>query len=167
MQYLLKPLVPEESLILISGQAKRNKTFVCLALGISVAYGLPFAGKFSVDQPRRVLMILNEDGTNAVRDRMSKLLAGLSKATEELPSEQLQVLCRRGFLLEDSRHIKWLQEYVAEEKIGFVILDPFAEMFTGDENSESHVKMLAAGENFPFVADEKVTARRPRTGRGG
>ena len=27
--------------------------------------------------------------------------------------------------------------------------------------------LLAAGENFPFVADEKVTARRPRTGRGG
>ena len=27
--------------------------------------------------------------------------------------------------------------------------------------------VLAAGENFPFVADEKVTARRPRTGRGG
>ena len=29
------------------------------------------------------------------------------------------------------------------------------------------VVVLAAGENFPFVADEKVTARRPRTGRGG
>ena len=28
-------------------------------------------------------------------------------------------------------------------------------------------RLLAAGENFPFVADEKVTARRPRTGRGG
>ena len=28
-------------------------------------------------------------------------------------------------------------------------------------------EVLAAGENFPFVADEKVTARRPRTGRGG
>ena len=27
--------------------------------------------------------------------------------------------------------------------------------------------VLAAGENFPFMADEKVTARRPRTGRGG
>ncbi len=27
--------------------------------------------------------------------------------------------------------------------------------------------VLAAGEDFPFVADEKVTARRPRTGRGG
>ena len=33
------------------------------------------------------------------------------------------------------------------------------------ESSRSLV--LAAGENFPFVADEKVTARRPRTGRGG
>ena len=30
-----------------------------------------------------------------------------------------------------------------------------------------YYRLLAAGENFPFVADEKVTARRPRTGRGG
>ena len=30
-----------------------------------------------------------------------------------------------------------------------------------------HAVVLAAGENFPFVADGKVTARRPRTGRGG
>ena len=28
-------------------------------------------------------------------------------------------------------------------------------------------ELLAAGENFPFVADEKVTALCPRTGRGG
>ena len=29
------------------------------------------------------------------------------------------------------------------------------------------MQVLAAGEIIPFVADEKVTARRPRTGRGG
>ena len=36
-----------------------------------------------------------------------------------------------------------------------------------DYFNESESQLLAAGENFPFVADEKVTARRPRTGRGG
>ena len=140
MQYLVKPLVPEESLVLISGQAKRNKTFVCLALGISVAYGLPFAGEFLVGQTRRVLMILNEDGTDAVRDRMAKLLLGFNQATNDLPPNRLHVLCRRGFSLEDTDHLDWLQEYVADQHIGLVILDPFAEMFAGEENSERDVK---------------------------
>ena len=35
------------------------------------------------------------------------------------------------------------------------------------EERRTPAGVLAAGENFPFVADEKVTARRPRTGRGG
>ena len=38
---------------------------------------------------------------------------------------------------------------------------------TGSGSALALDPVLAAGENFPFVADEKVTARRPRTGRGG
>ena len=139
-RYLVDPLIPEASLALISGQAKRNKTFVCLALGISVAYGVPFADTFAVPRPRRVLIILNEDGTVAVGDRMEKLLRGVGLQKEDLPPGQLQVLCRRGFHLDDMNDITWLHEYIEEHDIALVILDPFAEMFTGEENSEREVK---------------------------
>ena len=43
-------------------------------------------------------------------------------------------------------------------------LDPGSPL---SSTSRWRAPLLAAGENFPFVADEKVTARRPRTGRGG
>ena len=42
-----------------------------------------------------------------------------------------------------------------------------AEVGLANGKSMKEVILLAAGENFPFVADGKVTARRPRTGRGG
>jgi hypothetical protein len=74
---LVRDLWPEQSEGFIGGPPKSGKTWLGLALALSVATGRPFLGRFDVPQARPVLYVALEGARAALRDRVGCLGRGL------------------------------------------------------------------------------------------
>lgn len=140
VQWLVQDLIPMASCVLLAAEPKLGKTWVALDLALALAYGLPLYGRFSVPRPMRTLLVLNEDGRGNVAQRFRSLMRGRGIVPTPQNTDRVRIVSRRAFSLEHSQYLVELERYVVQERMDLVVLDPFTEMFTGDERHERDVK---------------------------
>ena len=108
---------------LLHGQPRDGKTWcslqiaVSIALGSGAAFGLP---RFSVDQPRRVLIISNEDSTSIYSDRTASICAGHSA---EAP-DGIYFLVGVGVWFDDPEWQAFVITEIRQQRVDVVIVDP-------------------------------------------
>ena len=71
--YIVKDLIPEHSVGIISGLPGAGKTWVALHLGYCIATGQKFLNKFDVISPGQVMYLSFEGSLNELKKRVNKI----------------------------------------------------------------------------------------------
>jgi len=147
-RWLVKDIWTAQSHGIIGGEPKTSKTTLALALGLSVASGKPFLGKYPVGVQGPVLIVQEENAPWMMQDRLRKLAAYSGLISErqavmrtarrddlarkgrvvvdlDFPRDiPLRFLNNYGFDLDIEEHRDMLEEEVAQVKPALVVLDP-------------------------------------------
>lgn len=138
IQWLVDGLWGKSAFGFVGAEPKSWKSWLTLHVGISVGAGLPLFGRFAVEQGR-VLMFAAEGGKNLVRRRAGAICRSLEISLGQV---DLQLFDLPTMRLDDKATIASFQATIAYEKPVLVILDPFREMHTGDENDAALIAAL-------------------------
>ena len=129
-RWVIKSLIPETGLIVLSGDPGNGKTWLSLAIAQAVASGTPLFGEFEAQQGA-VLYIDEENGDYTLNPRVLKL--GIQ---QDLP---INFLIKEGVKLDKAEVVKEISELVTNNNIKLIIIDPLAQVHDGDENSAQSI----------------------------
>jgi hypothetical protein len=158
-RWLIEGIWTEGAHGIIGGEPKTLKTTLALAMGMSVASGKDFLGRFPVHAAGPVLMVQEENAPWNMRDRMQKIAyyyglisgedvtfspspegsIGSTVASVRFPDDlPFHVLNNWGFDLEVEEHRERLEMKVQEVRPKMVILDPLYLMFGNADLDRVH-----------------------------
>lgn len=85
VQWLIKNVWPDGAYGVYGGAKKTLKTYMTLAMAVSVASGKPFLDTFAVPEPRPVLMYLSEGGQQGTMRRLQDICKWMEVDLATLP----------------------------------------------------------------------------------
>ena len=151
-EWIIRGLLIRRHLSILVAPGGSGKSLLSAQWAIALALGMPWGG-WRPEKAEKVMLINAEDDGDEMRRRIH--------ASCKIMGVNPRDLSGRLFLADDPRSIvvaKTTKEKVVtptqladaivktiqEQGIGVVVVDPFAETFEGDENSNSEVKWAAA-----------------------
>lgn len=138
-RWLVRPVWGLGAVGMIAGSAKSFKTWTGLELAFSVATGLPFLGKFPVEQRGRTLVYLAEDALPLVRSRIEALC---KHRRVDIRALDLYVITAPVLRLDLEEYQEKLRQTVAHLKPRLLLLDPLVRLHRLDENNASEMSGL-------------------------
>jgi hypothetical protein len=138
-RWLVEGLLSSGGLLVLAATPKSGKTWVSLAVGVSVASGKTLIGHFHVARPGRVMLFPAEDDVRSVRERIESLCAGVGIAFEDLPIDVITA-DRLQLDREDDRAL--LEQLLAERQPKLLVLDPLVRLHGGAESYVGHIAEL-------------------------
>lgn len=144
IEYLIEPIVPRGTLIVIQGPPKGGKSVFALYTGICAAAGKWVAGGFEIKKPIKTLLIEFEDADILVLQRAARYLRGLGRDEKDIP-ENLLFCDYPDLFLDSERYKDALVSMIREKGIELVMIDTFSYVHRAkDENSSSDMKPVMA-----------------------
>lgn len=138
VEWAIRDMWPRGELGLLVGDGGAFKSTVALHLAAAIAGGYPVFDRYAVEQ-RPVLIVSAEDSQDIVLMRMNAIIAGHGwSRTRTLGNTYL--LCEDEPSLGSSQWRFHLSAEVERIKPGFIVLDPWAELLGGDENSNTDAR---------------------------
>lgn len=143
-EWLIDKMVPTEGFTFIIGNEGTGKSFNSLTMANAIATGTPWLDTFIVKKKSRVLFIDKESTIRRLQSRM-KGLQMTGKNMYFLASPQWFSLApdRDGEIFSDFA-LK-IQRFVEKHDIGLLIIDSFADVMLGNENSAADTQMFFDG----------------------
>jgi len=149
IKWLVKGLVPDDSMGMIFGASGTFKSFIALDMAMHIATGADWANKRTKTGP--VYYVAAEGGAGiAKRIQAWHEIHGLAEPIDNI------TICTRPVLLSDENEIKLLRNDIEamSEKPRLVVIDTLAQTFTGDENSSSdigdYIRLINSEIRAPF-----------------
>jgi RecA-family ATPase len=140
-RWLIDELWADEAVGIVGGEPKCCKSFLALAMAVSVAGGVPCLGRFPPTQTGRVLLFAAEDALHVVRQR----LAGIARAAGVTLAElDIHVITAPSVRLDVELDRDALTATVSELRPKLLVLDPFVRLHRIDENLSGEVAPLLA-----------------------
>ena len=133
VRYLVDKLIPRGTLCALVGESDTGKSSLLRQLAMSLVYGdSDFLG-FKLDESsRNVIYVSTEDGQMATSVWMNKYF-GEEVAKDERLSKLKYVFDTEGI-------IKNLRQVVRKNKVDLIIIDSYADLFTGSMNNSNEVR---------------------------
>jgi hypothetical protein len=136
-------LIMESGFTTISGEGGIGKSYLLISLAIALASGTPWFGFFDVTRPYKVLYIDMEMPAKATKLRFQRMTRGAFKEPLEMLEANLMVIGQGIFSVDNTEGVEALNAVVRKEKIDFVLIDSFRQIFGGDEkDSQFTVKIF-------------------------
>jgi RecA-family ATPase len=129
-KWIIKDLLPENGIAILSGDPGSFKTWSTLHFAISIAKGAPVYDHFET-RKGNVLIIDEEDGPPLLRKR-AELLSADKKSN-------IYFMVMRGFKTDHEDQIDKLFRNIKKYKIKVVIIDSLVRIHLGDENSSKDI----------------------------
>lgn len=139
---LVEGLWPEDALGFIAAPPKKGKTWIALALGISVATGQPYLGRFRVPEPRTVLYVALEGHRAALRSRVGAITHGLGLDPDEALDRLRWSYKPRGINIADPEWARALGKAAAKIDAKLIIVDVLRAAARMKENPSDEFLML-------------------------
>lgn len=140
-QWLIDELWGDEAVGIVGGEPKSCKSFLALAMAVSVAGGVPCLRRFAPMQTGRVLLFAAEDALHVVRQRLAGIAAVAGRALVDL---DIHVITAPTVRLDVERDRDALAQTIAALKPKLLVLDPFVRLHRIDENLSGEVAPLLA-----------------------
>jgi RecA-family ATPase len=140
-QWLIDELWGDEAVGIVGGEPKCCKSFLALAMAVSVAGGEPCLRRFAPMQTGRVLLFAAEDALHVVRQRLAGIAAVSGRALADL---DIHVVTAPTVRLDVERDRDALAATIATLKPKLLVLDPFVRLHRIDENISGEVAPLLA-----------------------
>lgn len=140
---LVEGLWPEGALGFIASPPKKGKTWLAIALGLSVATGNRYLGRYYVPKPRNVLYVALEGHRAALRTRIGCIARGLgaNPDQDELPHFHLTYK-PRGINIADQAWANALIQTAIDHDHALVIVDVLRAAARIKENSSEEFAAL-------------------------
>lgn len=153
--FMVDGLLKPRDLAIFYGPPKSGKTFVLIDLAVSLAKGKPFAVKFGISQPRRVLIVSNE-GTECLRTRIATACQRNELSDED--EARISFLAEMPNFYQGDQDLTRLIESARHFRPDLVIVDTLANaMAGGDENSQKDaVKLMSSAQRLRDELDTAV-----------
>ena len=124
--FLVEKLVPEKSIIAITGHPESGKTWFVMYLIYCVVYGQPLLGMYKAQKAN--VLFVDEEGGKYEMARRYKLVGFKNDVI-------IHTLSQQGIMIDSQEDTDSLIGVIKNKEIGLVVFDPFAAIFSGDENS--------------------------------
>lgn len=150
-EWLIDRMVPVEGFTFIVGSEGTGKSFYALTMANAIATGSPWLAKFPVNQKANVLFIDKENVTRRIQSRMKGLkITGEGIYYLEYP-QYFDITTDNG---EFSGFADYASKFVAKHDIGVVMIDSFADLMVGNENSAGDTQQFfdALRQLFPGIS---------------
>ncbi len=140
---LVEGLWPEDALGFIAAPPKKGKTWIALALGISVATGVPYLGRFRIPAPRTVLYVALEGHRAALRSRVGAITHGLGLNPDSDALDRLRWSYKpRGINIADPEWANALRRAAEQIDAKLIIIDVLRAAARMKENPSEEFLML-------------------------
>lgn len=137
IEWDIEPLIARGDRVLLYAEWGTFKTWLALSIGLSIAAGLNWLGKFPGSQPRRVLYLDEEMNPRTLRRRIKRLGLGMGLLGQDIP---FRALSRHGVRFDAEGAQKLALALNASEFIPEVIIvDTFRRVSPGNENETKDV----------------------------
>lgn len=117
----------------VMGPPKVFKSFFALEMAHAVANGKPFLGVYKVPQARTVLLIQEESGRAAFKERVRRVSLAYGE------SDNLFLISNRPFNLEEKMGYERLKMEIAKVRPALLILDPLSSFVRGNQNDAQNM----------------------------
>jgi len=140
-RWLIDELLGDEAVGIVGGEPKVCKSFLALAMAVSVAGGVPCLRRFAPAKTGRVLLFAAEDALHVVRQRLAGIAAAAGLALADL---DIHVITAPSVRLDVESDRDALTETIAALGPKLLVLDPFVRLHRIDENISGEVAPLLA-----------------------
>ena len=137
--WLVEDLLPVASQGWCSASPRAGKSFLTTHLASRLASGLPFLGHYTIPEPRRVLLVQEEDPRSRLRRRLKQLVPEHEKARWE---GRFKILIEAGLRLDNDKWKPWLAREIERHKADLLLLDVWRWLHAADTNSEKELKPI-------------------------
>ena len=141
--WLIEGLWPADAYGVLAAEDKAGKTWAALDLGVSVAAGHPWFGRFACPTPGRVLVFLGEGGERSIVRRLRAIATHKAVDLDQLAAQPGLRLCFRVPKLRDGGDLAELEAELGERPARLVILDPLYLAAAGQANGGNLYEMGA------------------------
>ena len=133
VEYLVDKLIPRGTLCALVGESDTGKSSLLRQLAVSMVYGdEDFLGFKMKSSCNNVLYVSTEDGEMATSVWLNKYF-GQEKSEDD-------ILSRLNFIFSTDGIISNLQDTVKKNCIDLIIVDSYADLFTGSMNNSNEVR---------------------------
>jgi hypothetical protein len=133
----VEPLFAQGDRVLVYGRSGSMKSWLLLHLGLHLAAGSPWFGKFDIPQSRRVLYVDEEMSERTLRRRVGRL--GIGAGFEDMPLP-FQAMSRMGVRFDAAgaeELLRALDESACDPQV--VIVEALRRVLDGNENEAKDV----------------------------
>jgi hypothetical protein len=145
VEWLVEPLIAKKNFCMFFGKEGQGKTYSLLDLMVCLSQGLSWLDMKT--KKCNVLLIDEEDGVDRTNRRLRRIRLGREVDIDE----SLQYFSFFGFHFDNFEDTALLEGYILEKNIEFVVIDPFAHVMVGDENSKQDVQLV--GTNLKGIVE--------------
>jgi hypothetical protein len=138
-QWLIEGLWTDQAVGILGGEPKCCKSFLALAMAVSVASGTPCLGRFPARRAGKVLLFPAEDSLAIVRGRLQGIAEAAQVLFDSLPIDVITAPCLR---LDTPADRQRLLLTVQQLRPLLLILDPMIRLHRADENDASQMAAL-------------------------
>jgi len=138
IEWLIRDLWPMGELGLLVGDGGAFKSTVALHLAAAIAGGYPVFDRYAVTQ-RPAMIISAEDPQDIVLMRLDAIITGHGWSRSRTLANTY-LMCDGEPTLGSARWRMHLSAEIERTKPGFIVLDPWAELQGGDENSNTDAR---------------------------
>ncbi len=147
--YLVKDIIPEQSIGVLAGLPQAHKTWVGLHLAYCVGTGNPFLGRFEIKEPAPALYLSFEGGLPTLKRRVSKII--FEDAPNVLVAYANGALLYSGITAGINKSQRDTQAGIANATLNLlinavkvagvklIVIDTFRASFVGNENDSGDI----------------------------
>lgn len=144
--YLMEPIIPEDSIMLVAGHSGTYKTWHILSQMLDAAFGYEWTDHPGIKKPITpyTTIYINKEMSRAMLDQRLKLLAVNKRYADrpdfqEILEKHIVVVEEKEMDLASQPQRDRLENLIQLTGAKHVVLDSFSMCWTGDENSASEV----------------------------
>ncbi len=137
IDWLVEPLIPHGTRAIVFGEFGSMKSWLLLHLGLHIAAGRDWLGRFVIPHPKSVLYLDEEMSERELRRRIKRLGLGAGLERDSLPFQAISQLGVRF----DSSQVESLLTALQKQDFDpdIIIVETLRRVLTGSENEASDV----------------------------
>lgn len=131
-------LIPADANILIAAYPKSHKTNTILELAVAAASATRFLGRFRVQRPHRIGLVLMEDAAHRVRRRVQRMCKAHGVEPESLEG-LIHIWFRPPLRLADAEAVQEMHDWARDLSLDLLAIDNWSYVASGNSNDADEV----------------------------
>lgn len=149
LKWLVDKVLVASQPAVVGGAQKTLKTSLCIALIVSLAFGIPFLGRFAVSRRHRVLFLSAESGGATLRETFRRIC----RHCEVQAADATIFWGTQVPDLGKDLHFTQLSDFIERQDIDIVIIDPFYLCLDDMKQAAQASNMFAMGPLLRRLSD--------------